>query len=122
MPSERNVLNAVSSLTTAIQCSLKSGVVRQCSFSVCVQRDVFNYLFKDLGKSVCRRPGKNFELVDFNDKYFCRDDFVYCNLYSESVRVVFPIYMYSHVKFIKLLPTRSDFSETISIKLLKFRC
>ena len=39
---------------------------------------------------------------DFSDNYFKDSDFMYTNNHNESIRVVFPVYMYSYVKFIKL--------------------
>ena len=70
---------------------------------------------------VFRRPGKFFDRCDFNNKYFCDDDFTHCNEYNECVSVLFPVYMYSHVKFIKLTNTRKDFCEYISLRLMKKR-
>ena len=59
---------------------------------------------------------------DFNNNYFNDNDFVYHNDNNESVRVVFPVYMYSYVKFVKLCTNRYDFCETVCLNLLKEHC
>lgn len=94
--------------------------MHNCSFSVSIRRDVFNYLFNGRGESVFRRPGRNFSRDDFCNTYFSDDNFVYCYAHGESVYVVFPLYIYSHVKFVKLSSTK-DFCETVYIKLFKKR-
>ena len=83
---------------------------------------MFNYLFKDNGSYVCHRPGKLYSHSDFCSNFFSDSDFIFVNKHNESVRVVFPIYMYSYVKCIKLGKSLSDFCEVISIKLLKEHC
>ena len=88
---------------------------------MCVRRDVFNYLFSNCGVNVSRRPGKFYNRSDFCDDFFLDDDFVYCNKFGESVRVVFPVYMYSHVKFVKLSNDRLCFCEIVSVNLIKER-
>ena len=51
-----------------------------------------------------------------------RRDFLYVNNSDECVRVVFPVYMYSYVKFVKLGNNRYDFCETVCVNLLKEHC
>ena len=46
-------------------------------------------------------------------------DFVYCNKYGESVCVVFPLYMYNHVKFVKLSNDGLSFCEIVFVNLIK---
>ena len=121
-PGERNVLEGVSSLISGIICSLKLGTIRHYSFNVCVRRDVFNFLFEDKGIRVCHRRGKMYNRSDFNNQYFNDDDFLYVNNSDECVRVVFPVYMYSYVKFVKLGNNRYDFCETVCVNLLKEHC
>ncbi len=118
---ERVVLDAISSLTTQIKLSLKLGTVRRCSFSVCFRRDVFNYLFKDSGSCVSRKRGKFYNRNDFVNKYFSDSSFTFYNDCNEGVRVVFPVYLYSYVKCIKL-DNNCDFCETVSVILVKERC
>ena len=96
-PPEREVLNAVSSLSSNIISSLKSGLIRRFSFNVFVRRDVFNFLFSNCGNRVFRKRGKMYNRCDFNDKYFKDSDFMYTNNHNESIRVVFPVRMYSFV-------------------------
>ncbi len=121
-PADREILNAVSSLSCNIICSLKLGTIRRCSFNFCVCRDVFNCLFGDTGSRVSRRRGRMFNRCDFNDRYFNDSDFVYNNNLNECIRVVFPIYLYSYVKFIKLSCNRYDFCETVCVNIIKEHC
>ena len=78
-PSRRLILDAVSCLTTAIISSLKWGIIRNRTFCLCFRRDVFRFLFKDSGRSVCRRPGKLYYRSDFCNEFFSESDFVYSN-------------------------------------------
>lgn len=121
-PPERLLLDAAASISSAVLSSLKLGTIRRCSFSVCIRRDVFNYMFGSSGVRVPRKPGKMFCRSDFSDLYFSDDDFVFHSNSRESVRVVFPVYMYSHVKNVKLCCNRCDFSENVCINLLKEHC
>ena len=118
-PPEREVLNAVSSLSTHIISSLKLGLVRHCNFNVCVRRDVFNFLFNNCGNCVFRKRGRMYNRCDFSDKYFKDSDFIFTNNHNESIRVMFPVQMYSYVKFVKLGDNRFDFCETVCVKSLK---
>lgn len=75
-----------------------------------------------------------YELVDFNSSYnyFMSDSFVFYNRQREGVCVVFPIYMYSFVKFSPmsysmssdsvLLSCPRDFCELLRVVLVKDRC
>ena len=98
------------------------GVLRQCSFSVFVRKDVFMYIFKDSGSSVSRRPGRFYQRNDFCSEFFCDDNFSFVNNHNQCVRVCFPVYMYSCVKIIKLSDNVCDFSELVYVKLLKEHC
>lgn len=92
-------------------------------FNVCVRRDVFKYMFSNRGSSVCRRPGKFYTRSDFSNDFFSDNDFMFTNKFDEVVRVVFPIYSYSYVKFVKLSCTnRTDYYEYVSVKLIKELC
>ena len=79
-------------------------------------------MFKDSGRSIYRKRGKFYNRNDFLDKYFCDSSFVYCNDCNEGVRVVFPVYLYSYVKFIKFSSNSFDFCETVCVTLVKERC
>ncbi len=68
-PPEREVLNAVSSLSSNIICSLKLGLIRPFSFNGFVRRDVFNFLFSNSDNRVFRKRGKMYNRCDFSDKY-----------------------------------------------------
>ena len=46
----------------------------------------------------------------------------YFNDCNEGVRVVFPVYLYSYVKFIKFSSNCFDFNETVCVTLVKERC
>ncbi len=78
-PSDRVILDSISSLTTALIKSLKLGCCRGCKFSLYFRRDVLNFLFNNCGSSVCRRPGKLFYRSDFNSVYFSDCNFVFLN-------------------------------------------
>lgn len=121
-PPERLVFDAAATISTQILCSLKLGTVSRCSFRVDVRRDVFNFMFSNCGSAVRRKPGRMYNRNDFNDKYFNDYDFVYHTNSNESVRVVFPVYMYSYVKNVKLCCNRCDFCETVYINILKEHC
>ena len=69
------VLNAVSSLRSALQDSLRAGLIRNCSFNVEFRRDVFICLFKDKGKKANGKKGFNYDRSNYTDVYFC-DDFL----------------------------------------------
>ena len=92
-PSEREVLDAVSSLSSSINSSLKLGLIR-CCINVFVRRDVFNFLFGNCGNRVVRKPGRMYNRCDFSDNFFKDSDFVYTNNHNESIRVVFPVYVF----------------------------
>lgn len=112
------MLDAVSSLSCAIISSLKQGLIRRNSFTVSVRRDVFNFLFNGCGTRVFRKPGKMYSKNDFCN-YF--KDFMYTSVNNGCVRVVFPIYMYSHTKFVKLDNKSNYFNEIVCIHLFKER-
>ncbi len=112
-------MDAVSSLITHITCSLKSGLIRRRLFVVPFRRDVFNYLFNNRGISVGRKPGKLYNRSDFSNAFFCDNNFMYKNNHDEVARILFPICMYSHVKFVKLSSDSCDYCEVIRVKLCK---
>lgn len=89
---------------------------------MCFRRDVFNVLFRDCGVKAVRKRGKCYNRCDFVDKYFCDSNFVFRNSFGEGVCVVFPIIMYSYVKFVKLDNDCRDFCETLCVTLFKNRC
>lgn len=88
---------------------------------MCFRRDCFIYLFKNSGTCVSHKPGKSFVRSDFCDEFFCDSDFVFVNECGEGVRVVFPIYMYSHVKCVKLCKDKNNYTEVVYVKLCKER-
>ena len=90
-PDRRLVLDAVSSLSREICSSLKLGVIRRCSFSVCIRRDVFNFLFSNCGSFVSHRPGKFYLRNDFCNDLFSDSDFMFKNKFDEVVCVLFPV-------------------------------
>ena len=115
-------LNEWCSLSTAICRGLSVGVNCNCVFSALVCHDVFMFLFGDYGSAaVSCKCGKMYNRPDFTDNYFISSDFVYYNKHNECVGVVFTIYMYSYVKFIRC-DNIIDFCETNSPNLIKERC
>ena len=130
-PSQRDILDASSNLRSCIKNSLKRGTTRSCTFKIEVRTDIFNYLFNGTGTHCSSKPGKMYNLNDFNTNYFNSDSFVYYNSQCEGVRVVFPVYMYSYVKFDPLSYSMSssvlsscpcNFSELVRVVLVKSRC
>ncbi len=79
-------------------------------------------MFKNCGTVVSRKRGKLYNRCDFDDRFFSFNNFVFRNSNDEGVCVVFPIYMYSHVKFVKLSDNCSDFCETVTVMLVKSCC
>lgn len=77
------------------------------------------YLFSNCGTAVCRKPGKMYNKCDF-DKFVCSSDFVFYNRHGEGVCVIFPVYMYSYVKCIRL-NTNIDYCETLLVRIIKKR-
>ena len=71
-----------------------------------------NYLFKNKGSTVRNKPGCLFQRTDFATPYFRDDDFMTYNKFGEGHTVVFPIYMYSHLKF-----TRQNYDSWTSSSL-----
>ena len=63
-----------------------------------------------------------YDKCDFCCKYFSSDSFVFYNKFNEDVCVEFPVYMYSCVKFVRLSSSCTDFSECLTVNLVKNRC
>ena len=98
-----------------------------------MRTDIFNYLFNDKGTACTNKPGKMYTLTDFtcNSTAFNADSFVFYNRECEGVRVVFPVYMYSYVKFDSvsysmsssvLSTSPSNYHELVRVVLVKCRC
>ena len=92
-PESRMVLDAVSSLCTAIISSLKLGILRRCSFNVHVHCDVFNYFFKDNGSCVRHRPGKFYSCSDFCSNLFSDSNFIFVNKHRKCTCCFSHIYV-----------------------------
>lgn len=119
-PPERDILNAVSSLCTGIKKSLCAGTIRNCSFSINFRRDVFMFLFGGCGSVVPHKKGRAYDRNEFNH-FFHSSDFVLYNKFSEGVKVVFPVQLYSYVKCVRC-HNFVDYCETVSVILFKERC
>ena len=95
--------------------------------SIQFPRHVFNYLFKDKGRPVKNKPGCFFSRLDFPSSYFSDGHFTSYNKFGEGHSIVFPMYMYSYVKFSAQnydsdnKPLPRDFSETLFIRIVKKR-
>ena len=44
MPSDRDVLDAVSNICSSVKRSLKKGTVSNCTFTINMRKNIFNYL------------------------------------------------------------------------------
>ena len=82
-PPERSILDAVSSLSMAIQHSLSSGVLRRRSFSLKFPCYVFNFLLKGNGSRVKNKPGKLYKRCDFPLTFFSSTYFENYNKHGE---------------------------------------
>ena len=96
-------------------------------YTVEFRRDIFNFLFNSKGTSCSSsRPGKKYNLVDFNSDYFMCDSFVYYKHHSEGV------HMYSFIKFSPVSYCLSsdsvwssypcDFCELLHVEIVKECC
>ena len=132
-PSHRIISDSISNFYTAVQNSLRVGVVCNCSFVVPFRCDVFNFLFSGKGISVPHKRGRMFSLEDFNTDYFSSDWFVSYHKLGSGCKVEFPINLRSHVKFSPPLYTKDhnndivakqtrDFTEVLSVSVAKVCC
>ena len=121
----RTVLDAVSSFVSIIHSSLHAGVIARRTVSLEFPKFVFDFLFK-IKDLLSDKPGRLFERNDFPSLYFKDSDFISHNKFGGHF-IVFPIYMYCHLKFTqqnyyskgKTLPR--CFTETLSLKQVKKR-
>ncbi len=120
-PDERETLNAVSSLSSNFICSLKLVTICRCSFNCSVRRDVFNCLF-GVVVLVVEEVECLIDVTLMIDILMIMILYNYNNNLNECVRIVFPIYLYSYVKFIKLSCNRYDFCETVCVNIIKEHC
>ena len=92
-PCQRVLLDDVSILRSALQFSLKSGILRRCKLSITFHHHTFNYLFKDKGSPVKSKPGRYFDRRDFFTDYFEESFFDYYNKLGEGCYIVFRKYI-----------------------------
>ena len=108
------------------------GVNRACSFSFPFRTDVFKYLFGGKGRACPNRFGLFYDFDDFNPCFFPPD---WCRCYDrlgDGCRVVFPIRMYSKVRWLPASYTKDEncvlarkkrsFTEVCNVCILKTRC
>uniref|UniRef100_A0A1X7V1E4 Chromo domain-containing protein n=1 Tax=Amphimedon queenslandica TaxID=400682 RepID=A0A1X7V1E4_AMPQE len=98
-PCQRVLMDDISSLRSALQSSLKCGILRRHKICIPFHRHTFNYLIQKIGRPVPRKPGRLYERNDFASEHFEESFFTFYNKYSEACCVVFPVYMYSYVAF-----------------------
>ena len=67
-PPQRVLSNALSSLQSALQESLKAGLIRNCKFNLEFRGDVFMYLFNGKGRKY--KKGFMYDRSDFVDTFF----------------------------------------------------
>ena len=123
-------MDAVSNLTTAMQRSLKLGVVRCCKFDVEFRLDVFKFLFDGKGQSTPGRQGKLYGARDFPDLFVSGWSVTY-DKHGDGCAVVFPLRLHPHVKFApqfyskvdgSVVARSRDFSEVVTVSVVKQRC
>ena len=120
-PSARIVADCVSNLCTAVQNSLRVGVVRNCSFVVPFRVDVFGFLFRDKGSTVRGKRGRMFSLADFNQTYFPSNWFVSHSRLGDGCKLDFPINLRNHVKFSPLTYFKDHNNDMVAIGLETFQ-
>ena len=79
--------DCVSNFCTAVQNSLRVGVVQNCSFVVPFRCDVFSFLFRDNGSIFKGRSGRMFSLADFDPNHFSSNWFISYNRLSDGCRL-----------------------------------
>lgn len=130
-PPLRVVLDCVSSFVSAVKDSLKRGVIRKCSFTVNFRIDVFQFLFHGKGNAVCGSHSFSYSEEDFSSEYFPSNWFIIHDKLGSGCKVVFPVLLFSSVKFSPVtylmsdttpIPQHRDFAETVSVTLVKCRC
>ena len=77
MPSDRDVLDAVSNICSSIKRSLKKGTVSNCTFTINMRRDILTILFNGKGTVCNHKPGRFYNLIDFDSTYL-----LYIKLFS----------------------------------------
>ena len=124
--------DCVSNFCTAVQNSLRVGVVQNCSFVVPFRCDVFSFLFRDNGGMFKGRRSRMFSLADFDPNHFSSNWFISYNRLGDGCKVDFSINLRSHVEFTPLTYIKDhnndmvarprDFSELLSVSVVKVRC
>ena len=127
-PPHRLVMDSISSFVTAVQDSLRVGTIRNCTFSIPFRTDVFNFLFNGKGSAVSGKRYKSYLEVDFNTQLFPTDWFVSYDKFGYCCKIIFPVFIHSYVKYAPkryghtgIVQSR-DFTETITITVVKCRC
>lgn len=127
VPESRVLIDSVTSLKESILNSLRVGTNKRRCQSLEFPTHVFRYLFNNKGVIVPSKPGRLYHRCDFPSSHFNDSDFQYFNKEREGCFVVFPIYLYS---FVKYMPLRYDdggtcrprpFIEKLNFKLVKTR-
>ena len=92
-------MDSVSNLVAAIQLSLSKGILKAKTFNIEFPRHMFNFLFNNKGIMINHKPGKLYNMTDFDMHYFKVDSFTHYNKFGEKCSVKFPIYMCSYVRY-----------------------
>ena len=117
---------------TAIQGSLRVGVIHNSRFSVHFRSDVFRFLFSGKGTVVSGRRGRHYVEDDFDPHYFQPGWWVCYDKLGNGCKVSFPICMYHYVKFTPavfckndnglVVPRARDFDELLVVSVAKSCC
>ena len=130
-PSYRIIADCVSGFVSKIKNSLRLGCVRNCAFSVPFRCDAFKFLFNGRGSVVRGKKGLAYTQADFNSSYFPPDWFLSCDALGDCCKIDFPIILRNFVKFTPqtytkhqntIVPSSRDFTETLSVIVVKVRC
>ena len=127
-PPTRLVLDSVSALIYHLQRSLRAGTIRRNEVSLDMNTEVFRFLFD--GKGTESESGyKEYNLSDFDTKYFVDEWYVNYDKLGDGCAIDFPLKMKSCIKWNReyyrmhdktLVPSaRKVFSERIYLFVVK---
>ena len=130
-PPQRLIMDSISLFVTAVKDSLRVGTIRNCTFSIPFRTDVFLFLFHGKGNEVSGKRYRSYLQVDFDSQLFSSNWFVSHDRLGNGCKIVFPVFIHSYVKYAPqsylqigtaLVPQPRDFTETITVTLVKCRC
>ena len=89
----------MSDFIAGLQCSLKSGVNLNCTFTIEFRTDVYRFLFGDKGHCAHNKEGRLYSLDDFCKEYFCGEWYRCYDSLGDGCEVDFPIRLCSELRW-----------------------